>query len=125
MNVERKILKNAAIWRRQPLSGFQSWIDHLDPGSLPRARVILRPHLVPETVESLCSAVDIPAGPESRRLVDDMSALADTFSGITDAPFLRLRLDAVKTNSCRRFHIDAVTTRLICTYPGTGTQYGI
>ena len=33
----------AAIWRRQPLPGFQSWIDRLDPGVLPRALVILRP----------------------------------------------------------------------------------
>jgi hypothetical protein len=33
--------------------------------------------------------------------------------------------DAVTTNACRRFHIDAVTARLVCTYRGTGTQYGI
>jgi len=41
------------------------------------------------------------------------------------APYLRLRLDVVRTNACRKFHIDAVTARLICTYRGTGTQYGI
>ena len=41
------------------------------------------------------------------------------------APFLRLRLDVVTTNACPKFHIDAVTARLVCTYRGTGTQYGI
>ncbi len=41
------------------------------------------------------------------------------------APCLRLRLDVVTTNACRKFHIDAITARLVCTYRGTGTQYGI
>ena len=39
--------------------------------------------------------------------------------------FLRLRLDVVSTNSCRKFHVDSVTGRLICTYRGEGTQCGI
>ncbi|MEO1250343.1 MAG: DUF1826 domain-containing protein, partial [Pseudomonadota bacterium] len=33
----------AALWRRQPLPSFQSWIDALEPDRLPRARVTLRP----------------------------------------------------------------------------------
>lgn len=36
-----------------------------------------------------------------------------------------LRLDVVTRNACRRFHIDAVTARLVCTYRGTGTRYGV
>jgi hypothetical protein len=38
---------------------------------------------------------------------------------------VQLRLDVVDTNACSKFHIDAVTARLVCTYRGTGTQYGI
>jgi hypothetical protein len=30
----------------------------------------------------------------------------------------------VTTNACRKFHVDAMAARLICTYRGTGTQYG-
>ena len=41
------------------------------------------------------------------------------------ARFLRLRLDVIAHDACRKFHIDAITARLICTYRGTGTQYGI
>jgi len=41
------------------------------------------------------------------------------------APYLRLRVDVVATNACRRFHVDVLTARLICTYRGTGTQYGV
>lgn len=31
----------------------------------------------------------------------------------------------ISHNACSRFHIDALTARLICTYRGTGTQYGL
>jgi hypothetical protein len=107
------------------LPGFQSWIDALDPDVLPRARVILRPDAVRDTASEVCDASDTPAGPERDRLVDDIAALADIFAGQVQARWLRLRLDVVTTNACRRFHIDAVTARLVCTYRGTGTQYGI
>ncbi|WP_084863975.1 DUF1826 domain-containing protein [Salibaculum halophilum] len=115
----------AAIWRRQPLPGFQSWIDGLDADVLPRARVILRPEAVRDTASEVCEACGTPVGAERDRLVDDIAALADIFAGLMRARWLRLRLDVVTTNACRKFHIDAVTARLVCTYRGTGTQYGI
>ena len=115
----------AAIWRRQPLSSFQDWVDRLDPAHLPRARSILRPDAVRDAVTAICETVGTPQDAERTRFVDDVAALADIFAGLMNAPFLRLRLDVVTTNACRKFHIDAVTARLICTYRGTGTQYGI
>lgn len=115
----------AAIWRRQPLPNFQSWIDRIDPDILPRARVILRPEAVRESASEICNACGTPAGPERDRLVDDIAALADIFAGVMRTHWLRLRLDVVTTNACRKFHIDAVRARLVCTYRGTGTQYGI
>ena len=73
MNITRKILQDAAVgvgvadrpedldvihkpgvaaalWRRQPLPGFQDWIDGLPPDQLPEARVILRPEDVQAAV---------------------------------------------------------------------------
>lgn len=115
----------AAIWRRQPSPSFQDWIDRLDPARLPRTRMILPPDAVCDAVGELCDTAGTPKGVERTRLVDDIAALADIFAGLMRAPFLRLRLDVVTTNACRKFHIDAITARLICTYRGTGTQYGI
>lgn len=115
----------AAIWRRQPLPKFQSWIDGLDPDVLPRARVILRPDAGRDAASEVCDAAGTPFGRERDRLVDDIAALADIFAGLMQARWLRLRLDVVTTNACRKFHIDAVTARLVCTYRGIGTQYGI
>lgn len=115
----------AAIWHRQPAPGFRSWLDGLAPAVLPRARVILRPEAVRAVAAEVCATAGTPEHPERARLVDDIAALADLFAGLMRARWLRLRLDVVTTNACRRFHVDAVTARLVCTYRGTGTQYGL
>ncbi len=113
------------IWQRNPLASFQDWIDTLDPSKLPRARLILRPDVVRRAVNEACTSAGTPHGPDRDRLIDDIAALADIFAGTLGARWLRLRLDVVTTNACRRFHIDQVTARLVCTYRGMGTQYGI
>jgi len=115
----------AAIWRRQTPQEVQSWLDKVDAEALPRGRVILARQAVGETVQHLCHMANLPAGPERDWLQEDIIALATMCSDLMTAEFLRLRLDMVTTNACRKFHIDAVTARLVCTYRGTGTQYGI
>jgi len=115
----------AAIWQRQPLPEFRTWIDQLDPDRLPTARLILRPQTVRGAVSEICALSEVPDNTQQARLIDDIAALAELFAALMQAPFLRLRLDRVTTNACHKFHIDAVTARLICTYRGTGTQYRI
>lgn len=115
----------AAIWRRHAQPSFQSWINGLEPEQLPKARVILRPENVREAAFQICEVSGTPDSAERAMLIDDAAALADIFAGLIRTPYLRLRFDVVTTNACRKFHIDAVTARLICTYRGTGTQYGI
>lgn len=115
----------AAIWHRAPLQAFQDWIDSLRPDELPRTRVILRPDVVRGAMTDLVDSVGLNPCPERTMLVDDVAALASMFSTVMQVPYLRLRLDVVSTNACRKFHIDAVTARLLCTYRGSGTQYGI
>ncbi len=78
-----------------------------------------------QVVHRTCDLAGTPGGPERDMLIDDAAALASIFAELVKVPFLRLRLDVVTTNACRKFHIDAVTSRLVCTYRGTGTQYGI
>ncbi len=36
---------------------------------------------------------------------------------------LRLRLEHVADDACRKFHVDAVRLRLLCTYAGLGTEW--
>ncbi len=115
----------AAIWRRQTPPDVQSWLDSLDPSLLPSGRVILPVDKIAETLGHLCDMHQTPQAEARDWLQTDITALADMFADLTSAKFLRLRLDVVTTNACRKFHIDALTSRLVCTYRGTGTQYGI
>lgn len=114
----------AAIWQRHPLPTFQRWIDELDPDLLPCARLITRPDRIPNAVREVCDSTGTPDCAERNRLIDDVGALASIFACLMRPPWLRLRFDVVNTNACRKFHVDAVTARLICTYRGTGTEYG-
>ncbi|MEP0963479.1 MAG: DUF1826 domain-containing protein [Roseobacter sp.] len=115
----------AAIWQRPSSPDFQRWIETLNPKNLPSARLVLRPQNVMETLSELCTAAQTPKGEHRQHLINDISALAEVFCEFMSAPYVRLRLDLVTSNACRKFHIDALTARLVCTYRGTGTQYGL
>ena len=115
---------SAAIWKREPAAKFQNWIDGLAPVDLPCARIMLRAEMVRDAMTDLVNAHALSDCDERTMLIDDVAALAAMFSNIMDSRYLRLRLDAIETTACRKFHIDAVTARLICTYRGHATQYG-
>lgn len=115
----------AAIWRRRIPSGIRTWLDDLGPDTLPTGRIVLRPDAVHQAVGHLCEMAGTPPGIERDWLQDDIADLAAKFADVMSAPFIRLRLDAVTNNACSKFHIDAVRARLVCTYRGPGTQYGI
>ena len=115
----------AAIWRRQTPPDVQSWLDGIDGEALPRARVVLPRHAVGEVVQQLFDMANLTDGAERAWLQQDIIGLADILSALMNARYLRLRLDVVTTNGCRKFHIDVATARLVCTYRGTGTQYGV
>ncbi|KIC52059.1 hypothetical protein RA29_01420 [Tateyamaria sp. ANG-S1] len=125
LSVLRKPGCAAAIWRRPLPVGFQEWVDALDPDALPSARLVLQPDAVAPTVAHLCDLAGLPASEHRDWLIEDVAGLAARFAETMKTPYLRLRLDVITTNACRRFHVDAITARLICTYRGTGTQYGI
>ncbi|MBU7580650.1 MAG: DUF1826 domain-containing protein [Porphyrobacter sp.] len=56
-------------------------------------------------------------------LVDDIARLASQFCAAMDLATFELRLEVVRTDSCRKFHADYVTARLITTYVGAGTDW--
>lgn len=115
----------AVIFDRTPLQASVDWLAELPSQALPEERIVLRPSDVEAHVEGL-----MPTGAKADDLarswlIQDIAALAQGFAKMMEAPYLRLRLDPIKTNACRKFHIDAVTARLVCTYRGQPTQYGM
>ncbi len=115
----------AVIWSRQVLAKTQNWIDQIDPNLLPNVRKVLHKTVIQETLEHVFNNTRIPQSNQLDWLLKDITKLGKVFSNLMQVDFLRLRLDVVSTNSCRKFHVDSVTGRLICTYRGEGTQCGI
>ena len=123
LNAVKQPLVPAAIWRRTPLSKFQTWIDSLPDKELPSARIALPLDAIQRALMEVMQISGMPACVQREMLIDDIAALANVFAEINQTKFLRLRLEAITGNACSKFHIDAVTTRLVCTYRGPGTQY--
>lgn len=115
----------AAIWRREPPSKVQAWVDALEPEMMPETRFALSPHRVAGALCLLFDQHGLPASECRTWLVRDIAERAGRFARIMKAGTLRLRLDVIGDNACRKFHLDNVAARLLCTYRGRGTQYGL
>ncbi|MEG6507629.1 DUF1826 domain-containing protein [Methyloligella sp. 2.7D] len=113
-----------AVWQRQHGAEFQQWIDGLSPNQLPEARLVLRPDRVEDAMVSLCADCGMDESSNRRLLTGDIAALAALFAQVMGAETVQLRLDVVSDNACRKFHLDNVPARLLCTYRGRGTEYG-
>ncbi|MFT3691023.1 DUF1826 domain-containing protein [Paenirhodobacter sp.] len=112
----------AAIWQRAPAKEFTDWIEALPPGHLPRLRTIADVGAVESCVQAACDMMGTPSGTMRDMLAGDIAALAFIMAEVMQSPLLHLRLDAISTDACRRFHVDNMTARMLCTYRGAGTQ---
>jgi len=56
-------------------------------------------------------------------LYSDIRKLAEFFAKISGSPVVKLRLEHVTDDACRKFHVDHVGMRLLCTYIGPGTEW--
>jgi hypothetical protein len=110
----------AALWERHLPAGFAAWLGALPAAHLPTLRANGAPSgLLPDLEQA---AADLPAGPWRDFLLADILDLAHRFARIAGSPTLRLRLEATDDDACRRFHVDRVRARLLCTYRGAGTE---
>ena len=55
-------------------------------------------------------------------LAADIDDLVRRFAALTGRPTVRLRLETVEGDACRRFHADYTDLRLVTTYAGPGTD---
>lgn len=68
--------------------------------------------------EALAALGDMPAA-----LRADIRDLATRFACLMAVPAVRIRLEVINTNACRKIHADYTDVRLITTYWGPGTDY--
>lgn len=60
---------------------------------------------------------------QAQLLMQDMLELAELYSAVSGHRNLRVRLEKITTDSCRKFHVDCVDLRLLRTYVGPGVQW--
>lgn len=114
---------NLAVWQRQlppQLHDFADVVARLG-GSLTDQRVIeVDEHEVPVIGELLYEAVDIHG---YDAFVADVTWLVSAYSYLLGARRVGLRIRALTSPMCPRFHVDNVPLRLITTYAGLGSEY--
>lgn len=113
----------AVIWARPDCPALSDWLAALPDDQLPQTRQILHPDAIGPALEQLCAT--LPESAERQVFIASITTLVEAFANTLRAPWLRLRLEVVTGDACRKFHVDNVTARLVCTYRGTGTQYGL
>lgn len=115
----------AAIWQRDPLPGLADWLAALPVTQWPDLRATLQAAQVAPFVLNACMRAGMPAGDCRDMLVQDVAVLAARLAGVMGNRLVNLRLGPVLGDACRRFHVDQVPARLLCTYRGRGTQLAL
>mgnify|MGYP006423567801 CR=1 FL=1 len=112
---------NLVVWRRTPPEHWQGLLERLM-----RYRVHVYVCLATAEVESRLLAefsqqCEIEA--DSIELVRDIDRLAQHFARIANIDQLLLRLEVIRSDECRLFHVDRKPVRLLCTYSGPGFEW--
>jgi hypothetical protein len=110
---------NLAIWRRAPIGDWSALLAG-DPRDI---RLEATPESLPALLHAALSAHGFAAAALHAALLEDAALLARHFCAALDFTRFELRLEVVRTDSCRKFHADYVRARLITTYSGEGTDW--
>lgn len=108
-----------AIWKRAPFADFTALVEG-DPADL---RFECTPADCAAMLAAGLRANGFGGEALHTALVADAAQLAERFCAAMDLARLELRLEVVRTDSCRKWHADYVTARLITTYVGEGTDW--
>ncbi len=114
----------ATVWRRQPLSSFQTWLDDLDVAVLPQARLILPAEAVNDALTHVCRQAGMPNCPERAMLAGDIAALAHMFCDVALCDYLRVRLTVLNGDPSFTQQEIENGRRLICVYRGPRLAIG-
>lgn len=111
-----------ALWRRERPAALD-WIDALKWDAIDDINApIAGPDFGTEIDRLLCDA-GYPRTAQGRTLCDEIARFATRFAQIVDSRHLRLRLEVIETDACRKFHMDQLTARLLMALSGPGTQW--
>lgn len=109
-----------AVWQRKLPADFAPLIT----GAPADLRFVSDAQGLADTLAAAIEEAGFGGSAQLQRLfVEDAVALARLFCDALDLAAFELRLEVVRGDSCRKFHADYVTARLITTYLGEGTDW--
>lgn len=111
-------------WPRAYPRAHVGWLEALPAACLPNIRIRVPLGAVEAAAVAAFEARGVPASPGRHVLVADMLLLAMLYSHVERSNWLAIRLEAIDHDACSRPHVDQVSTRLLCTYRGAGTEFG-
>ncbi|WP_448664626.1 DUF1826 domain-containing protein [Sphingomonas sp. CJ20] len=110
-----------AVWTR-PLPGALTDLQAIDWETIDDIDATVAVEALAADFSELVAAAGY-AEAAGAALAEELVALCTCFSAIMGCALLRLRLEVVQTDACRRFHTDNVTARLLMPLVGPGTQW--
>ena len=110
------------LWTRARPKGLD-WLDKLDFSEIDDVQESLALTDAAATLPAALERAGYPAGVRAAVLAAEIAALARRFVRIMGGDTVRLRLDIVETDACRKFHMDNVTARLLMPLTEPGTQW--
>ncbi len=116
---------DAVIWSRQLPQLVRETLKCLPTHSVSNGRFQISANEAAGCVRGLFREWGIDASETTDWLAADVGALAGQMAHLLSVSQLLLRVELVRDDACRKFHRDTVKARLICTYSGTGTEFGL
>lgn len=113
---------NLAVWTRRlspALRDFAAVLVRSQPTLALSLTLEMREDRLP-TWEALRGIRDLPGQAD---FLDDLGWLVEAFACLTGAQRIGLRLRALDTPMCPRFHVDHVPLRLVTTYQGAASEW--
>lgn len=111
-----------AIWRRRVPDCLALPLDALELDTVDDIEIRLPVPVAPGALEARLVEAGYP--PETAELLArDIAALAERLPAAPGVDGVKVRLEVVETDACRKFHADVTRLRLITTYRGQGTQW--
>lgn len=111
-----------ALWQRPRPKGLD-WLDRLHFDEIDDVQKDLPIAGLAAALLSELEAAGYPVGVRAAVLAAEIAALAGRFAQIMAIDTVRLRLEVVETDACRKFHMDNVKARLLAPLTEPGTQW--
>lgn len=111
-----------AIWWRSVPRALH-WIGSLDWRMIDDLNFVASIAGIDDEIADGLVEAGYPADAHGAALGAEIANLPRRFADIFNLAAVKLRLEVIDTDACRRFHADMVVARLLTTFSGQGTQW--